>query len=324
MRPLGLAVLLAALAGAGPASADGADKPAPASPVDVGKARQLFEDATVALHAGRFADAVKALRASLAIAPRTATAFNLGVALRGTGDAVGAAAVFETLESGTFGELDAKEREQVKGLRDEVAREIATLVIDTSGAEAIDVRVDGEEVGIVRGSGRVSARVNPGSRRVVVSARDRLTEERTVEVPRGATISIRVELRPERDERPGHVVLECSDRSAMVLIDGFGEGRGRLERDLPPGEYAVRVRTSAGERRVRLNVPAGRAVKLGLDPPSVSVVQRPWFWVVVGVVVAGGVTAAVVATRPRTANPVSDPYWGVTPATHASRMGLRF
>ncbi len=91
-----------------------------------------------------------------------------------------------------------------------------------------------------------------------------------------------------------------------------GSALGRLERDLPPGEYTVLVQCSAGERNVRLEVPSGRALKLVLDPPTRSIVQRPWFWVVTGVVVAGGVTTAILATRPRQADPVTDAFWGVT------------
>ncbi len=38
------------------------------------------------------------------------------------------------------------------------------------------------------------------------------------------------------------------------------------------------------------------------EPESPSLFRRPWFWVVVGTVVAGGVTAALLATRPGSAS----------------------
>jgi hypothetical protein len=37
--------------------------------------------------------------------------------------------------------------------------------------------------------------------------------------------------------------------------------------------------------------------------PSVSVFRRPWFWVVTGAVIAGGVAVAVIASRPSTSCP---------------------
>ena len=108
------------------------------------------------------------------------------------------------------------------------------------------------------------------------------------------------------------MILECSDASATITVEGKGAAKGRLERDLPPGEYTVRVQSSAGERKVRLAVPSGRTIKLVLDPPTTSLVQRPWFWVGAGILVAGGVTGAILATRPRQGDPVTDAFWGVT------------
>jgi hypothetical protein len=153
--------------------------------------------------------------------------------------------------------------------------------------------------------------VSPGAHRVVASARDHETIDRAVDVTRGSSPTVSLALRPARDERPGHVVLECSDATATITVEGKGSARSRLERDLPPGEYTVRVQSSAGERKVRLAVPSGRTIKLVLDPPTTSLVQRPWFWVGAGVLVAGGVTGAILATRPRELKPVTDPFWGV-------------
>jgi hypothetical protein len=285
--------------------------PAP-SEAHLARARELFDEAAASLQVGRFADAVKELRASLDLVPRTATAFNLAVALRGTGDALAALALFDKLAAGDYGDLDPARREQVGALRSGVAAEIATLTVVATGAESIEIRVDGEVVDRVKSGASAVSRVNPGAHRVVASARDHETVDRAVDVARGSSEAIEVTLRVARDERPGHVILECADATATITVEGRGSALGRLERDLPPGEYAVVVHSSNGERKVRLAVPSGRTLKLVLDPPTRSIVQRPWFWVTAGVVVAGGVTGAIVATRPRTAESIKDPYWGVT------------
>jgi len=311
-------VLLGALSFPASARADdpprGDTRAAASGEAEVARARALFDEAARALQVGRFSDAVKALRASLDLAPRPATAFNLAVALRGTGDAVAALAIFDKLAAGGFGEIEPARREQLGTLRSEVAAEIATLTIVATGAEGVEVRVDGVVVTAATPGGGLVSRVNPGLHRVVASARDHETVDRAVEVARGSSSSLALELRVARDERPGHVVLECADAGATITIEGNGSALGRLTRDLPPGEYAVRVVSAAGERKVRLVVPSGRTVKLVLDPPTRSIVQRPWFWVAAGVVVAGGVTGAILATRPRYAAPVTEPFWGATTA----------
>ena len=303
------ALLFAALLVPGAARADEPRPPPSAAAVD--QAKRLFDEATEALRVGRFADAVKALRASFDLVPRTATAFNLAVALRGTGDVLGALGLFDRLLSGELGALDAAKRAQVAELRAEVARDVAAVTITATGAEAVEVRLDGRILGVTRGE-PITAKVNPGAHRIVASAPDRETAERALDVAPGASPTVALTLRPARDERPGHVVLGCADAGATLSIDGVGSARGQLERDLAPGEYQVRVRTRSGERKVRLVVPAGRTVKLLLDPPSSSAAASPWLWVGVGVLVTGGVVGAVVATRPRKADPVTDPFWGVT------------
>jgi hypothetical protein len=305
-------ILFAVLLVPARAHADTPPRAAAPSEAHLTRARELFDEAAASLQVGRFADAVKELRASLDLVPRTATAFNLAVALRGTGDALAALALFDKLAAGDYGELDPARREQVRALRAEVAAEIATLTIVANGADAIEIRVDGEIVASVKSGASTASRVNPGTHRVVASARDHETVDRAVDVLRGSSQTVELTLRPARDERPGHVILECADATATIAVEGKGAAIGRLERDLPPGEYTVLVSSSAGERKIRLAVPSGRTLKVVLDPPTRSIVQRPWFWVVTGAVVAGGVTGAILATRPRDGAPVSDAFWKVT------------
>jgi hypothetical protein len=308
VAPILLAALLAPMRAHAEAPPRG---PAP-SEAHLARARELFDEAAASLQVGRFADAVKELRASLDLVPRTATAFNLAVALRGTGDALAAVALFDKLAAGDYGELDPARREQVAKLRAEVAAEIATLTVVATGADAIEIRVDGEIVASAKPGAAAVSRVNPGAHRIVASARDHETVDRAVDVVRGSSPTVEVTLRLARDERPGHVILECADATATITVEGKGSALGRLERDLPPGEYAVVVHSSNGERKVRLAVPSGRTIKLVLDPPTRSLLQRPLVWVAAGVLVAGGVTVAIVATRPHQADSIKDPYWGVT------------
>ena len=314
---LGVALALAiALLPAIAARADDTPPP-PASAADLARARALFEQATEALQAGRFAEAVKSLRTSMEIAPRASTAFNLAVALRGTGDAVAAEAMFARLLTAELGPVEPAKLEQVKQLSAEVTAEIATLRIVVSGAEDAELRLDGRLLRLDDGGRGALARVNPGTHHLVATAQDRETVDRVVEAGRGARLEVRIALLPQRDVRPGHVVLTCPDPQATITVDGGASAKGRLETDLPPGEHTVRVTRGTDERVVKLLVPAGRTVKLDLDAPRGSILQRPWFWIGAGVLVAGGAVAVILATRSRERDPISDPTFGVTPTGFA-------
>jgi hypothetical protein len=284
------------------------------SEADVARARALFESATESLRTGRFAEAVRALRASLEIAPRSATAFNLAVALRGTGDALGAAALFDRLSHGEFGTIDLAKREEVERLRAEVAAEIGSVRITVRGADLIDVRLDGAKAGAVRDGEEISARLNPGQHRVIATARDRETAERTFDLPRGGSVSLELRLAAAPARAASHLALRSSDAEATIRVDGVGSAIGQFERDLAPGEYNVVVRNKNGERTTRVRLHAGRSLSLVLDAPTKSVFAGPWFWIGAGALIAGGVAVAVVATRPHGDDPARDPYWGLTSA----------
>jgi hypothetical protein len=157
------------------------------------QARELFEQARHAFETGRFAEARDLLRRSLELTPNAGAAFNLAVAMRGTGEAVGAVDVLDRLLAGQYGELSAEQREQVARLRGEVALEIATLEIHAAGAPRVEVRVDGEPAGEVVDGGVVDTPVD--SRRHVVSAHAEglRPEQERIYVERGERL--RVDLR---------------------------------------------------------------------------------------------------------------------------------
>ena len=93
-------------------------------------------------------------------------------------------------------------------------------------------------------------------------------------VPAGVTVRLDgVALRCEQLD--GELVVV---RPGEHVIDVRGEGRESVQRT---------VRLDAGER--------DHAVSLPIPAERVSIARRWWFWTVVGVAVAGGVTAAVVA-----------------------------
>ena len=106
--------------------------PAPLFAADAGReseARALFERAAERLRAGQFAEARDLLNQSLALASKPATAFNLSVAYRGTGESMRAAELLRRLRGGELGELEPEQRKEVLALLRAVEAEIGTLEV---------------------------------------------------------------------------------------------------------------------------------------------------------------------------------------------------
>jgi hypothetical protein len=166
-----------------------------APPTREDQARQLFESGVAELHESRFADARDLLRASFTLAPRYATAFNLGVALRGTGELCEAAELFERLAAGELGEPRDTRSEVERYLREATAQ-AAELRIAIDGPSRARIRVDGVVVGSVERDDVFGRCTDPGRHVVEASAESYTRAERTVSLERGASQIVRLTLEP--------------------------------------------------------------------------------------------------------------------------------
>jgi len=305
LRAIGLIALLgvAELGALGAAPRARADEPNPE------RARALFGRATQALQAGRFAEARDLLRQSLALFPMAATAFNLAVALRGTGETLEATALFERLLGGEHGALTADRRAEIAELLRATRSEIATLRVEVEGARRVDVRVDGELVGTIDDGGRLRRRVDAGRHVVLASAEGMVTIEERVSVERGRVARVALRMQP-RPDAIGTLSLAAADGESDVEIVGVARAAGRLERRLVAGEYTVRVSNAHGRREQRVIVHAGRAIRWTLEPPEAAL--GPWPWVAIGAAVVVGATAVTVLVATGSdAEPVVDPVFGL-------------
>jgi hypothetical protein len=175
---------------------------------DADEARVLFEEADAALDEGRFAAARDLLRRSIAAQPQRAAAFNLAVALRGTGELSSSIDVFEQLLHGAYGELEPERREQVLRLLEEVRREVATLHVRACGAPEISVRLDGVLRATLADSrprelcGEADLSADPGEHIVRFDAPRATSVEQRVVLARGGRerVSVTLELLPEEGE----------------------------------------------------------------------------------------------------------------------------
>jgi hypothetical protein len=278
---------------------------------DEREARRLFEEANAALESGRFSVARDLLRRSLDLAPNAASAFNLGVALRGTGETRAAVQVFEELLGGERGEISDGQRREVRRLLRETRAEIAALHIHVEGAETIEVRVDGERIGEAGDGETLTHQVDPGEHVVTATAPRRQTEERRVELERGGSRRLSLALQMSADARLGTLVVEAVDPDDVLEIVGVARGTGSLSRDLEPGTYDVVVSGPAGRRESTVDLEAGTTLRVRLEVDSGGVLASPWLWTGVGLVVAGLVVGGLFLFVETEEAPVSDPVYGV-------------
>lgn len=96
------------------------------------------------------------------------------------------------------------------------------------------------------------------------------------------------------DVAPGRAKINLADRTP-------DEGTSNVF-TVPPGRYEVKAEAD-GHRAGQTEAVAiaGQETRVGLTlEEESSLLGSPWFWGVVGVAVAGGTTAAIIATRPKT------------------------
>ncbi len=282
---------------------------APALRGDGPDARALFDQGRTALTTGRFAEARDLFRRSLERVPKPGSAFNLAVALRGTGEATAAVATLDQLLSGAYGPLDKSQRSEAEALRTQARADVATLRIRITSAAPATVRVDGRATELPA-DGALS--VDAGTHVVEASAPGHRTAEARVDVVRGATAELRLALTPLAVT--GTLILE-GEPDDRVRVVGVAEAAGALERALDPGRYVLEAEgPSGGRRTLDAEIVAGQTLRVRLQPESRGEDGGvPWLWLGVGgaVVTIAAVVITAVAVSGSGPEPISDPTYGV-------------
>ncbi len=253
-----------------------------------------------AIAQGRHAEAVPDLRRSRSLCEVPATTFNLAIALRGTGDDVGAASLLTDLLQG---ELAAAQREQVIQLRDEIAAHMGVVRIRVTPRIAFEVR------GVPYPAGTIAeVPLNVGPQRLVVSADGFEPQELGFQVRAGAALTADIELaRPD-----GWLELFAADPRTTLEILGVASLRGeRLRRQLAPGSYELRSRLDGTERRESADLAPGATLRfdMSVEPASFDWGLALGITGVVLAVLAVGAVALAWGIE-ESSLPTTDPTWG--------------
>lgn len=187
-------VFMTVMALAIPAAATAQDPAAGGSAKE--NAKRLFDEAVEQLDAGRGALGRDLLRRSLALYPTVATRYNLGVALRQTGETSEAIATFQGLLEA--GGLNIAMRDKTSAQLQDARAELATLRIAVTGTREAIVEIDGRQIGRATADLPVERQVDAGER--VVVARADGTSRQWVQLERGETKTVTLHVIPSADK----------------------------------------------------------------------------------------------------------------------------
>lgn len=182
--------------------------------------RELFDAGIAALEAGRAAEGRDYLRRAIELDRNVPTCFNLGVALRRTGEPLDALALFDELDTGGCGELTDAHRERIAEQRRLAAADVSHLRIRVEGSRGAEVFVDGVRVAEVSSAEPLFLPSNSGRHRVEAREPSGARTSASIAVPVGGEASVVLRFA----EHPGRAAARTRPRSREPEEGGIGAG----------------------------------------------------------------------------------------------------
>lgn len=257
-------------------------------------ARALFEQGVRAAEQERWADALELFRRSRAIVQRPSVLYNEAQMLVRLSRFVEAQTALDDYQRAVRGTTEPAERERLaraEQLEREVRTRVATLVLRVT-PDTATVEVDGHPR---EGSGAVRTLVlDPGRHAITLRAEGCDPRSLNYSLLSGARAEERISLPQSSATR---LIVESGDTSSQIEVDGEPFGVGRGEGPVRGGEHLVRVIPVEGPpRERRVDIEPGTTLNIDLRAGAASaggIEQEPWFWILIGVAVVGGVTGAI-------------------------------
>jgi len=284
---LGAVVVLAAVtAVAGPVRAQ-----RPRAPDDP---RALFQQGVQLLDEHRYAEAIDALRRSIALREAPPAIYNLGLAQRGAGYHHDAIASFRRFLAIATDARFASTRQVVTDSIAELERSMPVVVLRVAGSPE-HVRIDGQDV--EPSDGTRELRLDPRPHRFEALRTGYAPVSRELQPGPGTRNEIELDI--GAGALPVHLSIEVTPRDAEISVNGEVVGRGVHALEGPPGRYVVEASRDDHdpERRVvTLGPGATERMTLSLAENSPSIASRWWFWTSIAAVVAIGVGVGIYAS----------------------------
>jgi|GEM_PF-2549395 len=225
---------------------------------EVAAARGLFEEGVAAAGNARWEDALSAFERSYAIAPRSTTLLNLAGAQVQLGRLVAASESYQRLiREAGSNARERRLRDQAREALSGLEPRIAHLTLNVADLERGD-EVLLDGAAVSHAIVGVATPVDPGDHRIAVRRSDREIGEASVNLSEGGS-------------REVTVLLRAGDSVSVASADGPDDGTNTVPEAALTGDPE--------------------------DDGGEDIAASPILWTIVGVVVVGGVVAAVVATQ---------------------------
>ncbi|MEI8257987.1 MAG: tetratricopeptide repeat protein, partial [Deltaproteobacteria bacterium] len=258
----------------------------------------------LSLQDGDYVNAEERFQRARAIRELPAVVYDLALSQRGRGH-IGAAldSLRRYLElAEARGPVDPSRRAEVETLQRTLRASFARVTLHVASG-TLDVRMAGAPISDALRGGPIL--VDPGTHVFAASGPSVEPVEVTRELHAGEAAD--VTLAPGLRDIVTSLHVSPSQSLAEVLLDGILVGTGDVTRRVRPGPHRIEARASGFERwSANLSLAPGAMTSMRADLVRiVPIYERWWLWTGVGVVVVGGITAAIVASQsgPRDCTP---------------------
>lgn len=177
-----------------------------------------------ALLEARFAQARDFFREAMELAANGGSAYNLALALRGTGESTEAIAVFERLLDGEFGSVGDARADDLRRWIVEERGALATVEVSVEGPAEAMLRVDGRGVGRASAGATLTLQLDAGRRTLMAEADGFVSAEEVIFADRASDTELTLSLNIQEQERrifekPGFWVVV-----GLVVVAGIAAG----------------------------------------------------------------------------------------------------
>ncbi|MFO0610406.1 MAG: PEGA domain-containing protein [Polyangiales bacterium] len=266
------------------------------------EARDRFRRGGEFYQNGDWPHAIEEYRAAFEIWNNPIILFNLAQAYRSDGQLTQAVETFNRyLQEAPS--LTREQRAEVEEAVREIQETRAVLSFEVEPAGAT-VTLNGRALGQAPIARNVE--VMPGDYAVHVELANHESRDEHVTVRTHEQRLVNVRLRPV--DQNARLAVSVSPSDAAIEINGEEAGRGSVTRQVRPGSFTVVVRRDgyADETQTVSVAPLRtETVSITMRPRTRPFYTRPWFWAVVGGVVAVGAGVGIAVAATSEATPVS-------------------